>query len=103
MPAVRPFRLCAHPLIVAAWLAAGSLAAQPVLAATEVQWWHSMTGALGERLVDLTERFNKSQADYKVTPVFKGSYPESMTAGIAAFRAGNAPHIIQVFEWAPPR
>jgi sn-glycerol 3-phosphate transport system substrate-binding protein len=30
--------------------------------------------------------------------VFKGSYPESMTAAIAAFRAGNPPHILQVFE-----
>lgn len=31
-------------------------------------------------------------------PTYKGTYDESMTAGIAAFRAGNAPHIIQVFE-----
>ena len=31
-------------------------------------------------------------------PTFKGSYDESMTAAIAAFRAGNAPHILQVFE-----
>jgi sn-glycerol 3-phosphate transport system substrate-binding protein len=33
-----------------------------------------------------------------VVPVYKGSYPESMTAAIAAFRAGNAPHLLQVFE-----
>ena len=31
-------------------------------------------------------------------PTYKGSYDESMTAAIAAFRAGNAPHILQVFE-----
>jgi sn-glycerol 3-phosphate transport system substrate-binding protein len=31
-------------------------------------------------------------------PTYKGSYAESMTAAIAAFRAGNAPHIVQVFE-----
>ena len=30
--------------------------------------------------------------------MFKGSYPESMAAAIAAYRAGNAPHILQVFE-----
>ncbi|WP_163362305.1 extracellular solute-binding protein, partial [Escherichia coli] len=29
---------------------------------------------------------------------YKGSYPDTMNAGIAAFRAGNAPHILQVFE-----
>jgi sn-glycerol 3-phosphate transport system substrate-binding protein len=33
-----------------------------------------------------------------VVPTFKGGYDTSMTAAIAAFRAGNAPHILQVFE-----
>ncbi|MDE2430599.1 MAG: sn-glycerol-3-phosphate ABC transporter substrate-binding protein UgpB, partial [Burkholderiales bacterium] len=67
-------------------------------AVTEITWWHSMTGALGDRVVGLTEQFNKSQSDYKVIPVYKGSYDESLAAGIAAFRAGNAPNILQVFE-----
>ena len=67
-------------------------------AQTEIQWWHSMTGALGERVNDLASRFNASQKEYRVVAVFKGSYPESMTAAIAAYRAGNAPHILQVFE-----
>jgi sn-glycerol 3-phosphate transport system substrate-binding protein len=64
----------------------------------EVQWWHSMGGALGEWVNDLAKDFNASQKDYKITPTFKGSYDESMTAAIAAFRAGNAPHVLQVFE-----
>jgi len=67
-------------------------------AQTEIQWWHSMTGALNDRVNDLAKGFNESQKDYKVVPVFKGQYPESMAAAIAAFRAGNAPHILQVFE-----
>ncbi|HSH90282.1 MAG TPA: sn-glycerol-3-phosphate ABC transporter substrate-binding protein, partial [Ramlibacter sp.] len=70
----------------------------PAQAQTEIQWWHSMGGALGEWVNDLTKEFNASQKDYKVVPTFKGSYDESMTAAIAAFRAGNAPHILQVFE-----
>jgi len=70
----------------------------PAQAQTEIQWWHSMGGALGEWVNDLARDFNASQKDYKVTPTFKGSYDESMTAAIAAFRAGNAPHILQVFE-----
>jgi sn-glycerol 3-phosphate transport system substrate-binding protein len=57
-----------------------------------------MGGALGEWVNDLAKEFNASQKDYKVVPTFKGSYDESMTAGIAAYRAGNAPHMIQVFE-----
>jgi sn-glycerol 3-phosphate transport system substrate-binding protein len=72
--------------------------ATPAMAQTEIQWWHSMGGALGEWINDLATDFNKSQTEYKIVPTFKGSYDESMTAAIAAFRAGNAPHILQVFE-----
>ncbi len=77
-------------------LAAG--ASLPALAATEIQWWHAMTGANNDLIVKLAEDFNKAQADYKVTPSYKGGYADTMNAGIAAFRAGNAPHIMQVFE-----
>jgi sn-glycerol 3-phosphate transport system substrate-binding protein len=82
-------------IVAAAVVAASSLCAQ---AQSEIQWWHSMGGALGEWVNDLAKDFNASQKDYKVVPVFKGSYDESMTAAIAAFRAGNAPHVLQVFE-----
>ena len=75
-----------------------SLGAASVQAQVEVQWWHSMPGALGEWVNDLAKDFNASQKDYKVVPTFKGSYDESMTAAIAAFRSGNAPHVLQVFE-----
>jgi sn-glycerol 3-phosphate transport system substrate-binding protein len=82
-------------------LAAVALAATFSVSAqaqTEVQWWHSMGGALGEWVNDLAKDYNASQKDYKIVPTFKGSYDESMTAAIAAFRSGNAPHILQVFE-----
>ena len=67
-------------------------------AQTEIQWWHSMAGANGDKVNALADKFNKGQAAYKIVPVYKGSYPESMTAAIAAYRAGNAPAILQVFE-----
>ena len=67
-------------------------------AQTEIQWWHSMSGALGDWVNDLAAGFNASQKEYKVVPVYKGAYDVSMTAAIAAFRAGEAPHILQVFE-----
>ena len=76
-------------------IAAFSMGAQ---AQTEIQWWHSMGGALGEWVNDLAKDFNASQKDYKIVPTFKGNYDESMAAAIAAYRAGNAPHILQVFE-----
>src|SRR5215831_15991213 len=85
-------------LIAAAIATAGALTAAPAAAEVEIQWWHSMGGALGEWVNDLAKDFNASQKDYKIVPTFKGSYDESMTAAIAAYRAGNAPAILQVFE-----
>lgn len=84
--------------LASALLAAGLFQATAAVAQTEIQWWHSMGGALGEALNGLATKFNDSQKEYKVVTVYKGQYPESMTAAIAAFRAGNAPHLLQVFE-----
>lgn len=67
-------------------------------AATELQWWHAMTGANNEMIEELTKEFNASQSTYKVVPVFKGTYPETLNAGIAAFRSKQPPAIIQVFD-----
>jgi len=85
-----------RPLIAA--LAAFGLAATTAQAQTEIHFWHSMGGALGDKVSELAGKFNASQKDYRVVPTFKGTYPESMTAAIASYRAGNAPHILQVFE-----
>ncbi len=82
-------------------IAALALAASFALnaqAVTEVQWWHSMTAVNGEWVNDLAKGFNASQSSYKIVPTYKGTYDESMTSAVAAFRAGNAPHILQVFE-----
>src|SRR6478752_3636024 len=72
--------------------------ASPAFAVTEIQWWHAMTGGNNDVIVKLANDFNASQSDYKVVPTYKGGYADIMNAGIAAFRAGNAPHIMQVFE-----
>src|SRR5947207_1705095 len=79
-------------------IAALVVAASDASAQTEIQWWHAMTGANNDVIVNLANDFNASQKDYKVVPSYKGGYPDTMNAGIAAFRAGNAPHIMQVFE-----
>ncbi len=79
-------------------IAAASLCSSLAFAETEIQMWHSMKGALNDKVNELATKFNATQKEYKIVPVFKGEYPESMTAAIAAYRAGNAPHILQVFE-----
>ena len=70
----------------------------PALAATEIHWWHAMGGRLGEKVGDIAAKFNASQSDYEVVPTYKGNYTETMTGAVAAFRAGEQPHIVQVFE-----
>src|SRR6185437_10142100 len=82
----------------AAAIACTMALATPAHAVTEIQWWHAMTGPNNDVIVKLANDFNASQSDYKVVPSFKGSYADTLNAGIAAFRAGNAPGIMQVFE-----
>jgi sn-glycerol 3-phosphate transport system substrate-binding protein len=82
----------------AAALTALTAAGAAAQAQTEILWWHSMTAVNNEWVNSLAKQFNDSQKTYKITPIYKGSYDESMTAAIAAFRAGNAPHVLQVFE-----
>jgi len=67
-------------------------------AQTTVEFWHAMAGHNGEMVQIISDQFNASQKEFKVVPVYKGSYVDTMNAGIAAFRAGQAPAIIQVYE-----
>ena len=70
----------------------------PALAKTEIHFWHAMTGQLGDAVTELVKQFNESQSEYEVKPLRKGTYPETLTAAIAAYRQKSAPHIVQVFE-----
>jgi len=65
-------------------------------AVTEIPFWHSMDGELGKEVNSLADRFNQTHPDVKIVPVYKGKYDESLAAGIAAYRTGNAPAILQV-------
>ena len=67
-------------------------------AQSEIQWWHAHSGRLGELVDEIANGFNDSQSDFVVVPSHKGNYSETLNAGIAAFRAGEHPHLVQVFE-----
>ncbi|WP_282602519.1 sn-glycerol-3-phosphate ABC transporter substrate-binding protein UgpB [Paracoccus sp. PARArs4] len=84
-----------YSTVSAVALAASACAAS---AETTINWWHAMGGELGAKLEEIVQGFNDSQDDYTVVPSYKGTYPETMTAAIAAFRAGEQPTIVQVFE-----
>jgi len=71
---------------------------QAAQAQTEIDFWHAFTGRLGDLVAEQVETFNTSQSDYAVNANHKGNYSETLNAGIAAFRAGEQPHILMVFE-----
>ncbi|MBO6603136.1 MULTISPECIES: sn-glycerol-3-phosphate ABC transporter substrate-binding protein UgpB [Rhodophyticola] len=64
----------------------------------EIDFWHAMGGQLGERVDQFASDFNAMQDTYQVNSIYQGNYTETMTTAVAAFRAGEQPHIVQVFE-----
>ena len=84
-------------LLSTSMIAALSQAPQAA-AQTEIAWWHAMDAELGKKLEEIATGFNDSQSDYKVIPTYKGTYAETLTSAIAAFRANEQPAIVQVFE-----
>jgi sn-glycerol 3-phosphate transport system substrate-binding protein len=74
--------------------------ASPAQAVTDILWWHAMSGELGRQLDRLAADFNASQAEYRIVPHYKGTYTETVTAAIFAFRSRSQPAIVQVNEIA---
>lgn len=75
-----------------------TLFTSPTHAKTQIEWWHAMGGALGQKVNQIASDFNASQSEYEIKPVYKGTYAETMTSAVASFRAKNQPAIVQVFE-----
>ena len=72
----------------------------PANAVVEIQWWHAMRFELGRQLERLAADFNASQAEYRIVPVYKGQYTETLSAAIIALRNRQQPAIVQVAEVA---
>lgn len=75
-----------------------ALTATSSLAATNITWWHGMAGRNGEVINEVAQKFNAAQTACALTPVSKGTYEEALASGIAAFRSGEQPNILQVFD-----
>ncbi|HEX5211848.1 MAG TPA: sn-glycerol-3-phosphate ABC transporter substrate-binding protein UgpB [Pseudolabrys sp.] len=82
----------------AAAIGALMIVVQPAQAAVEIQWWHAMSGELGHQLEKLAANFNSSQSDYRIVPVYKGNYGDTVMSAIFAFRSNTQPAIVQVSE-----
>lgn len=75
-----------------------ALTASTAMAATDITWWHGMGGRNGEVINEISQQFNDAQEACHLTPVSKGTYEEALSSGIAAFRSGEQPNILQVFD-----
>ncbi len=64
----------------------------------EIEMWIGLGGALGEEIERMAADFNAMQDEYIVNVIEQGDYAEAMTSAIAAYRAGNPPHILQVYD-----
>jgi sn-glycerol 3-phosphate transport system substrate-binding protein len=73
-------------------------AASPAGAATEIRFWHAMSGARGEALESLVERFNASQREYHVVARYKGSYEQTLALALGSRKSVWGPHLFQVYE-----
>ncbi|WP_138469403.1 extracellular solute-binding protein [Poseidonocella sp. HB161398] len=83
---------------VSALALAASLAVAKADDATQIQWWHGMGGKNQEVINEISRKFNDAQSACALTPVSKGTYEEALASGIAAFRSGEQPNILQVFD-----
>ncbi|HVL71349.1 MAG TPA: extracellular solute-binding protein [Beijerinckiaceae bacterium] len=63
-----------------------------------IEMWIGLTGPAQEELIRYGKEFNDSQDRYQANVSFRGQYPEQRAAAFAAFRAGNPPHIMQMFD-----
>ena len=63
-----------------------------------IVFWHALTGPNADETNRLARAFSDSQAEAEVQPIYKGGYGETLTAAIAAWRADQAPHLVQIFE-----
>jgi sn-glycerol 3-phosphate transport system substrate-binding protein len=64
----------------------------------QITFWHAMSGSREEVIKGIADRFNASQTKYQVTPEYTGSYAETLTKALTAYRSDTPPTIVQVYE-----
>jgi sn-glycerol 3-phosphate transport system substrate-binding protein len=85
-------------VLIAGTLVALSMALAQQNAKTEIQFWHSMGGVLGERVEGLVKDFNDSQTNTTVKSTYVGSYDDGINKLLAGIRSNKVPNIIQVYD-----
>ena len=75
-----------------------SLTVTPGYAEVKIKFWHAMSGKRIDLLKGMAENFNKTHSGITVEAQYVGSYNETLNKTIAAVKAGNAPHVFQLYE-----
>lgn len=65
---------------------------------TEITFWHAMSGANGDALQDVVDKFNDQSDSTSVEAIYQGSYDDSLTKLRAIGGSDQAPALVQVFE-----
>lgn len=63
-----------------------------------IKFWHAMAGDRIELLAGMAEEFNTTHEGITVEAEYIGSYNDTLNKTIAAFKAGDAPHVFQLHD-----
>lgn len=76
----------------------GIMISSSVFAEITIKFWHAMGGERIELLASMAEEFNKTHEGITVEAEYIGSYNDTLNKTIAAFKAGDPPHVFQLYE-----
>lgn len=75
-------------------ISVSAFAADPIT----ISFWHGMSASRMKAVDKVLEGFHAAHPEIKIEPQFTGTYAETLSKAIAAVRAGEAPHIVQIYE-----
>jgi sn-glycerol 3-phosphate transport system substrate-binding protein len=78
-----------------ALLAAGTAGAADRI---KFEYWYGLTGRLGEVMAEHCAKFNAAQDKYEAVCVGQGGYDKAEQNTIAAYRSGQQPTLVQIYD-----
>lgn len=88
------------PAAAAATPTTGPTVAPAAAGATKISFWHSMPAPGGPAIVKMANDYNSSQQKCHVTPIFQGTYDESLNKLKMGLQSKDTPAIVQLFDLA---
>ena len=99
--AVKPTTAVTAAPTVAASATPMATIAPAAAGATKISFWHSMAGDIGGKAIpQMANEFNTSQSKCHVTPIYQGSYDDSLNKLKAGLQSKDTPAVIQLFDIA---